>query len=306
MARLSLRGASAPLVVAGLAAAGPGPGARAQSLPDLVTPDVLRVCADPGNMPFSARRGDGFENRIAAILADELKVKVRSYWLTQGPGFVRNTLGTGLCDVIVGSAFGSELVQHTNPYYRSAYTLVSRRGELAGVTQLDDPRLKGRSIGVIAGTPPVNRMGEVGLVGTMRPYAPYQFDPGRKHQTVSAEIVADVAAGTIDAAILWGPAAGWLARESAVPLDVVPLLREPDRPPLAYRIAMGVRHGENEWKRTLNTALRKRRAEIAQVLRDYAVPLLDEEENRLLPAEAAPAGDAAGEAGPTRPADPRP
>ncbi|KMO42367.1 methanol oxidase [Methylobacterium variabile] len=272
-------------LAAGLALAAP---ARAQSLPDLVTPDALRVCADPGNMPFSERQGDGFENRIAAILADELKVKLRSYWLTQGPGFVRNTLGTGLCDVIVGSAFGSELVQHTNPYYRSAYVLVSRKGTLDGVTGLDDPRLKGRAIGVIVGTPPVDRMGAVGLVPTMKPYPPYQFDPARKHQTVSAEIVADVASGKLDAAVLWGPAAGWLARQSGTAMEVVPLLHEPDRPPLAYRIAMGVRHGENEWKRVLNTALRKRRAEIEAVLRDYAVPLLDEEENRLLPADAKP------------------
>ena len=105
-------------------------GALAQHLPDTVTTDVLRVCGDPGNMPFSERKEDGFENKIAAIIADELKIKVRYYWLTQGPGFVRNTLGTGLCDVIMGQAFGSDLVQTTNPYYRSAYTPVTRAGEL--------------------------------------------------------------------------------------------------------------------------------------------------------------------------------
>ncbi|MGY2048516.1 rare earth element methanol dehydrogenase accessory protein XoxJ [Methylobacterium sp. JK268] len=261
--------------------------ARAQQLPDLVTTDALRVCGDPGNMPFSDRKGAGFENKIAAIIADELKVKLRTYWLTQGPGFVRNTLGTGLCDVIIGSAFGSELVQNTNPYYRSAYVLVSRQGDLPGVTALDDPRLKGKTIGVVAGTPPVNRMGEVGLVGGMRPYPPYQFDPANTYQTASAQIVGDLAEKRLDAAILWGPAAGWLARESGVPMEVVPLLKEPDRPPLTYRIAMGVRINENEWKRTLNTVLRKRRADIEKVLRDYAVPLLDEEENRPLDAARA-------------------
>ncbi|KAB1071990.1 quinoprotein dehydrogenase-associated putative ABC transporter substrate-binding protein [Methylobacterium planeticum] len=254
----------------------------AQQLPDLVTTDVLRVCGDPGNMPFSERKEDGFENKIAAIIADELKVKLRYYWLTQGPGFVRNTLGTGLCDLIVGSAAGSEQVQHTNPYYRSGYTLVSRHGDLTGVTKLDDPRLKGKSIGVIAGTPPVNRMGELGLVGSMKTYAPYQLDPGRKHQTVSAEIIADLAEKRIDAAVLWGPAAGWLARNSGAGMDVVPLLQEPDRPPLTFRIAMGVRINENDWKRSLNTILRKRRADIEQVLRDFEVPLLEDEENKLL------------------------
>ncbi|MGU3360963.1 rare earth element methanol dehydrogenase accessory protein XoxJ [Methylobacterium sp. M6A4_1b] len=261
-------------------------GASAQSLPDLVTTDTLRVCGDPGNMPFSERKEDGFENRIAAIIADELKVKIRYYWLTQGPGFVRNTLGTGLCDIIIGSAAGGELVQHSNPYYRSAYTLVTRMGEFDGVTRLDDPKLKGKSIGVIGGTPPVNRMGEVGLVSAMKAYAPYQLDPARKHQTVSAEVIADLAEKRIDAAILWGPAAGWLARRSGVPMAVVPLLQEPDRPPLTFRIALGVRLEENDWKRTLNTILRKRRADIEKVLRDYDVPLLEEEGNKLLDAPA--------------------
>ncbi|GJD92219.1 hypothetical protein BHAOGJBA_5772 [Methylobacterium hispanicum] len=260
--------------------------APAQHLPDLVTTDTLRVCGDPGNMPFSQRKEDGFENRIAAIVADELKVKVRYYWLTQGPGFVRNTLGTGLCDLIIGSAFGSELVQSTNPYYRSAYTLVTRRGEFTDVTGLDDARLKGKRIGVIAGTPPVNRMGDLGLISGMKAYAPYQLDPARPHQTVSAEVISDLADGAIDAAVIWGPAAGWLAKQAAArtgkPLDVVPLLKEPDRPAMTYRIGMGVRLGEDDWKRQLNTILRKRRDDIERVLREFDVPLLDENDNRLL------------------------
>ena len=233
-------------------------------------------------MPFSERKENGFENKIAAILADELKVKLRYYWLTQGPGFVRNTLGTGLCDLIIGSAAGGELVQHTNPYYRSSYALVVRSGEFDDVTRLDDPKLKGKSIGVIGGTPPVNRMGELGLIASMKAYAPYQLDPSRKYQTVSAEVIGDLAAKTIDAAILWGPAAGWLAKQSGVAMKVVPLLQEPDRPALTFRIAMGVRMEENDWKRSLNTILRKRRADIEKVLRDYDVPLLEDEGNKLL------------------------
>lgn len=257
-------------------------GAMAQALPDLVTPDVLRVCGDPGNMPFSDRKESGFENKIANIIGDELKVKVRYYWLTQGPGFVRNTLGTGLCDLIVGTSSGSEGVQSTNPYYRSTYTLITRRGDLDGVTRLDDPKLKDKSIGVIAGTPPVSRMGEVGLIGKMRTYAPYQLDPGRKHQTISAEIVSDLVEKRLDAAVLWGPAAGCLARETGVEMNVVPLLSEPDRPPLSFRIGMGVRLEENDWKRSLNTVLRKRRADIEAVLREFHVLLMSEEGSALL------------------------
>ena len=256
-------------------------GAVAQHLPDTVTTDVLRVCGDPGNMPFSERKEDGFENKIAAIIADELKTKVRYYWLTQGPGFVRNTLGTGLCDIIMGQAFGSDLVQTTNPYYRSTYVLVTRAGEFDGVTGLDDQRLKGKKIGVVAGTPPVNRMGDLGLITLMKAYPPYALDPQRKFQTVSAEVIGDLAAKEIDAAVLWGPAAGWLAKQSGTPMSVVPLLKEPERPPMAYRIAMGVRIGENDWKRILNNALRKRSADIEKVLREFDVPLLDQDENKL-------------------------
>ncbi len=255
--------------------------ALAQHLPDLVTTDVLRVCSDPGNMPFSDRKGGGFENKIAEIIADELKVKLRYYWLTQGPGFVRNTLGTGLCDLIVGTS-GGDIIQPTNPYYRSAYTLVTRGGEFAGVAALDDPKLKGKQIGLIAGTPPANRLGELGMINDTHSYTAYAFGPDRKFQTVAAEIIADVAGKKLDAAILWGPSAGWLARQSGVAMDVVPLLKEPDRPPMAFRVSMGVRLNENDWKRSLNTALRKRKADIETVLRDYQVPLLEEEENKPL------------------------
>ncbi len=181
----------------------------------------------------------------------------------------------------MGQAFGSDLVQTTNPYYRSTYVLVTRAGEFDGVTGLDDQRLKGKKIGVVAGTPPVNRMGDLGLITLMKAYPPYALDPQRKFQTVSAEVIGDLAAKEIDAAVLWGPAAGWLAKQSGTPMSVVPLLKEPERPPMAYRIAMGVRIGENDWKRILNNALRKRSADIEKVLREFDVPLLDQDENKL-------------------------
>jgi len=258
--------------------------AHAQHLPDLVTQDVLRVCSDPGNMPFSERKGGGFENRIAQIVADELKIKLRYYWLTQGPGFVRNTLGTGLCDLIIGTS-GGDIVQATNPYYRSAYVLVARKGELPDLKRLDDPRLKDKQIGIIAGTPPSNRLSELKLVGErIHAYAPYAFGAERKHQTVAAEVIADLAEKKIDVAILWGPSAGWLAKQSGVQMDVAPLLQEPGRPPLTFRVSMGVRHNENDWKRSLNSVLRKRKVDIEAVLREYEVPLLAEEDNKPLDA----------------------
>lgn len=257
------------------------PPAFAQHLPDIVSTDTLRVCSDPGNMPFSEKSGAGFENKIAQIVADELKLKLRYYWLTQGPGFVRNTLGTGLCDVIIGTS-GGDVVQPTNPYYRSSYVMVVRKGELSGVKTLADPQLKDRNIGIVAGTPPNNRLGELGLTAKTRAYAAYTFATDRKYQTASAEVIADLAEKKIDVALLWGPAAGWLAKQSGTEMDIVPLLQEPERPPLSFRISMGVRQNENDWKRSLNNVLRKRAADIEKVLREYNVPLLEEEGSKLL------------------------
>ena len=256
--------------------------AIAQTLPDLVTPDVLRVCGDPGNMPFSDRKEAGFENKIANIIGDELKVKVRYYWLTQGPGLRAKYARNGF----VRSDHWNELRLGRCPEHQSLLSVdlyahhASRRPRWG--FKADDPKLKDKSIGVIAGTPPVSRMGEIGLIGKMRTYAPYQLDPARKHQTVSAEIVSDLAGKTLDAAVLWGPAAGWLASQSGVEMNVVPLLDEPDRPPLSFRIGMGVRLEENDWKRSLNTVLRKRRADIEAVLREFHVPLMADEGNTLM------------------------
>ena len=251
-----------------------------------MTPDVLRVCADPANMPFSNRKGEGFENRIAEVLAGELKVPLRSYWLSQGPGFVRNTLGLKLCDVIIGYAAGTELVQHSNPYYRSVYVLVVRRGDLGDVKQLDDPRLKSKRIGVVAGTPPVDHLARHDLLAGTKGYAPLAGQGSDR--PLAAEIIADVAAGRLDAAVLWGPAAGYYARASSAELALIPLVREQGRPALSYRITVGLRPDEVDWKRTLNTVLRRRQADIDKILLGFGVPLLDENDNLI------PAGEEAG------------
>jgi quinoprotein dehydrogenase-associated probable ABC transporter substrate-binding protein len=257
---------------------GSPPRASAQQVPDLVTPDALRVCADPANLPFTNRKGEGFENRIAEIIGDELKIPVRYYWLPQGPGFVRNTLGLKLCDVIIGYAAGTDIVQHSNPYYRSVYSvLVMRQGPLSGLKQLSDPRLKNRPIGIVAATPPVDHLTELHLAGQARTYS---LLVDRRYESPADEMVADLLAGRIDAAILWGPTAGYLAKRHDE-LELVPLLHEAERPPLAYRITLGLRPNEIEWKRTLNTVLRRREADIVKVLLDDGVPLLDDEGNLL-------------------------
>ena len=122
---------------------------------ELVDPKVLRVCADPANMPFSNEHGEGFENKIAELLAAKLDKRLAYTWYPQSTGFVRKTLGSFRCDVIMGFPQGDDLVQSTNPYYRSVYALVTKQGgELDGVDTLGDARLKGKRIGIVAGTPP--------------------------------------------------------------------------------------------------------------------------------------------------------
>jgi len=253
----------------------------AQDVPDVVARDVLRVCADPHNMPFSNRKGEGFENRVAAIVADELKVPLRYYWLSQGPGFVANTLGTKLCDVVMGYAAGADPVQHTNPYYRSAYVLVVKRGVgLDGIDRLTDPRLKGKRLGIIAATPPADHLLEEGLLATAKSYA---LPVDKQSEFPAEDMMADLAAGDIDGALLWGPIGGYLARRSSEAVTIIPLLHERDRPPLSYRITFGIRHNEQNWKRQLNETIAKRQADLDRVLLEFGVPLLDED-NHLITA----------------------
>ena len=240
-------------------------------------------------MPFSNRQEQGFENRIAAIVADELKVPLRYYWMPQGPGFVRNTLNAGLCDVIMGYATGAEPVQHTNPYYRSIYVLIVKRGgALDGVDRLSDPRLKRRRLGVIAATPPTDHLVEEGLIADAKPYA---LVVDRRYASPAEEMIADLIAGVIDGALLWGPIGGYFARRAEQPLIVVPLLKDGDRPPLSYRIAFGIRHNEQDWKRRLNQVIRRRQADFNTVLLSYGVPLLDDD-GRLIGPDATPSGAA--------------
>ena len=271
VARYPLAGAALAALVL---AFGVPKSAPAQQLPDLVTPDTLRVCADPANMPFSNRSGEGFENRIAEVVAAELKVPLRYYWLPQGPGFVRNTLGLNLCDLIIGYAAGTELTQHSNPYYRSVYVaLVRRDGPLADLTQLSDLRLKDKRIGVTAATPPTDHLMDLNLIDRVKAYS---LLVDRRYESPAEEMIADLLAGTIDMAILWGPIAGPLAKAHP-DVELVPLVHEKERPPLAFRITMAMRPNEIEWKRTINTILRRREADITKTLLEFGVPLVDEE-----------------------------
>ena len=191
---------------------------------DLVSRTSLRVCADPANMPFSNDKGQGFENKIAEIVAAELKVEVEYTWFPQATGFIRQTLFAKRCDVVIGYAQGDELVLNTNHYYRSIYALVYRAGTgLDGVDTLADPRLRAKRIGVVAGTPPASVMAKLDLIRNAKPY-PLVVD--RRHESPGERMIGDIRSGDIDAGVLWGPMAGYFAANDGEKLNVVPLLKD--------------------------------------------------------------------------------
>lgn len=253
---------------------------------DLVNRRVLRVCSDPANMPFSNQKAEGFENKVADIIGKELGVPVEYTWFPQAIGFTRNTLLAKRCDLIIGTGQGDDLVLNTNALYRSAYVLVYPPGKgLDGVESLFDPRLKDKRVGVIIASPPADLINKAGLMGKARPY---RMMVDRRFESPAEEMVRDIRSGEIDAGVLWGPIGGYFADKGGEKLTVVPLVKDAEtgkphdgkdgmKGRLEFRITMGVRQGEDLWKRQLNDIIRKRRADIDRVLLDYGVPLLDED-----------------------------
>jgi quinoprotein dehydrogenase-associated probable ABC transporter substrate-binding protein len=241
---------------------------------ELVDPEVFRACGDPRNLPFSNEKGEGFENKLAELFAAKLGKKLGYAYFPQATGFVRNTLGSHRCDVIMGFPQGSDLAQVTVPYYRTTYALVSKPGSgFEGVNALDDPKLKEKRIGVVAGTPPSTNMAINGLMAHVKPY-PLTIDT--RVDSSAQAMIDDIARGDIDCGILWGPMAGYFASRSNPALIVAPLLKETMGPPLIYRIGMAVRPSDQEFKRTLNKLIAENQMEINKLLLSYDVPLLDE------------------------------
>jgi quinoprotein dehydrogenase-associated probable ABC transporter substrate-binding protein len=247
---------------------------------ELVDPKTLRVCADPNNLPFSNDKGEGFENRIAEFLAQKLGKELAFSYYPGATGFVRNTLNAHLCDVILGMPQGNDLVQPTNPYYRTTYAIVTRAGsELDGIKSLDDPRLKEKPhrIGLVANTPPGNVLAMNGLLASVKPY-PLMVDT--RVESSGAAMIHDLEKGEIDVALLWGPIAGYYAKRSSEKLNVT-LLPETPGARMAFRIGFGVRHSDQNWKRELNTLIAQNKSEIERILLDYGVPLLDEQGHQI-------------------------
>ncbi|HYJ45478.1 MAG TPA: substrate-binding domain-containing protein [Pyrinomonadaceae bacterium] len=237
----------------------------------------LRVCADPNNLPFSNEREEGFENKIAQLVAREMNVDVRYTWWAQRRGFVRNTLKAGECDLIVGVPLSFEMAATTSPYYRSTYVFVYRKDRHLNIRSFDDPLLHKLKVGVqmigddAANTPPAHALANRNIIQNVRGYTVYG---DYKQANPPARIVEAVAKGDVDVAVVWGPLAGYFARRQKVPLEVVPVEPEIDPPflPFVFDISMGVRRGDDAFKEELEHILARRRAEIENILDEYGVP----------------------------------
>jgi len=241
---------------------------------DLTSKKALRVCADPASMPLSNEAGEGFENRIAELFAEELDLPLQYTWFPMATGFIRKTLGANECDVVIGYGQGGELVLNTNHYYTSGFVLVvPADGPLAGVTQLSDPALQDTRIGIVAGSPPATHMVKHGLIAKAKPY---DLMVDRRYENPAGTMLEDLKAGSIDAAILWGPIGGPLVKQGFPELKVTPLLSEEGMPRMYYRITMGVRRGERVWRRKLNSLIRRNQGRIDAILTEAGVPLLNQ------------------------------
>jgi mxaJ protein len=239
----------------------------------------LRVCADPNNLPFSNERGEGFENKIAELIAGELGVTLSYTWWAQRRGFIRNTLNTGSCDLVTGTTNGIEMLRTTLPYYRSGYTFVTRQ-DGPKVSSLDDPILHNLRIGIQlvgedgANPPPSEALARRGIVDNVRGYLVYG---DYRERNPAAAIMDAVAKGEIDVAIVWGPVAGYFAGRESVPLKVALVTPQNDGPrlPMVFDINMGVRRDDPTLRDEINAALSKLRPKIDAVLANYGVPRAD-------------------------------
>jgi quinoprotein dehydrogenase-associated probable ABC transporter substrate-binding protein len=247
---------------------------------------AFKVCQDPNNPPFTTSRGDGYENKIAELFAKDLGLPVEYYSFPQRLAFVRNTLRYKLpgqdypCDIIMGIPTGFDQVSVTKPYYRSTYALVFAQGKgMDGVKsgddflKLDRALLSKLRIGIYDRSPASEWLDEHKLVDQGVPYQMLNADPDQYPGEILEK---ELASGKIDAAIVWGPIAGYYAKQVTQPkLTVVPLNSEP-HVKFDFSMGMGVRYGEREWKQQIESLIEKRRPEILAILKDYGVPLVPE------------------------------
>lgn len=252
----------------------------------LPTPGVLRVCADPDNMPLSNQNGEGFEQKIAQLIAKEWNAKLEYAWWPVRRGFFSRALNGRYCDVAIQAPSGLDMAGVTKPYFRSGYVFVTRKDSGLNIESLADPRLKKLRIGVhllnsdAENTPPAMALSRYGVVGNLTGFSTFYTKEERPEDIVTA-----VANKDVDVAIVWGPIAGYFAKSSSIPLNVRPLAERDSLSnfPFRFDIAMGVRRRDRALRDSLDVVLVRRRPEIQALLKQYGVP--------LFPLQEKPAGD---------------
>jgi mxaJ protein len=242
-------------------------------------PSDLRVCADPYDMPFSNNQEEGFENKIAHLVARDLNATVINYWWPSRRGVLRNSILGGFCDVMIQAPVGLDPVATTKPYYRSTYYFIYRANRGLQLRSLDDTALKHLKIGVnmigydYTNTPPAHALGSRGILGLVGFRNFLNPDPNADHPE---DIINAVAKDSIDVAIVWGPLAGYWVKRASVPLTMAAL---PDSDAVsgmrfAFDMAMAVRHRDKALKATLDSVIDRRRSEITAILEQYSVPMI--------------------------------
>jgi mxaJ protein len=240
--------------------------------------EVLRVCSDPNNLPFSNRAEQGFENKIAAVVARDMKATVKYVYALQNDAFVKHTLDAGTCDVMIGVSAGMDSVETTHPYYTSTYVFVSRKADGLLLSSLTDPRLRKLKIGVhLIGddsTPPAMALGQEGIVDNVSGFMIYG-DFSKPNPP--ARLIEAVENRRVDVAAVWGPLGGYFAKSSPVALSVTPMTGTAKFKPLVFRyaIAMGVRKGNTALRDKLDRVIAKERSAIRGILESYGVPLVE-------------------------------
>jgi mxaJ protein len=238
---------------------------------------VLRVAADPNNLPFSNERGEGFENKLVELIAREMGATIEYTWWAQRRGFFRNNFKEGNCDLVAGVPARFDPLLTSTPYYRSTYVLVSRADRGLAIRSLDDPALRELTIGVqmvgddFANTPPAHALAHRGIVANVRGFTLYG---DYREPSPPSRIITAVVTGEVDVAIVWGPLAGYFAKSADVPLTLTPL---PDKDAVsdlafAFSISVGVRRSDKMLRDEVNAILVRKRTEIDALLLAYGVP----------------------------------
>jgi mxaJ protein len=248
---------------------------------------VFRVCADPNNLPFSNRSGEGFENHIAQLLAKDLGARVEYTWWAQRRGFIRNTLNAETCDVVMGVPSSFDMALVSAPYYRSSYVFVSRRDRKLDIKSFDDPALRRARIGVQlvgddgANTPPVHALSSRGIVGNLKGYTVYG---DYSQPNPAARIMTAVVNGDVDVAIVWGPTAGYFAKTHSIPFRLTPVSPQIDLPflPFVYDISLAVRRRDKALRDTLDSLLTRERPTIRKILDSYGIPRVESTTSQAL------------------------